>query len=218
MIAIVDYKKGNIRSVERAFMRAGAEVVVTDEPAVLQDSDAIVLPGVGAFADAMATLNDSGLTDAIKSEVRVGKPFLGICLGQHLMFEGGLEHASDGNPVEGIGILEGIVQALPKTDDEGRTYKIPHVGWNTIEEAANGAIFEDHPLLRGIDSGEFFYFTHSYAVPSTDADVAYTTHSVTFPSVVGRGSAFGVQFHPEKSSDAGAQMIQNFVDYVREVS
>ena len=186
--ALVDYRKGNIKSVERALAACGADVVVTSDAACVRAASAVVLPGVGAFADAMGTLRELGLAGAIKDAVGAGVPFLGICLGQHLMFEGGMEHAEGGRPTPGLGLVPGVVDAMPK---------------------------EVAPLFDGIGQGEHFYFTHSFVAPDGAYTVGKTTHSVTFPSVVRRGSAFGVQFHPEKSSDAGARLIGNFVAFAR---
>lgn len=219
-IALVDYKKGNIKSVERALVACGANVEVTSDPDAVRAANAVVLPGVGAFTDAMGTLEELGLADAMRDAVAEGKPFLGICLGQHLMFDGGTEHAVVDEPTRGLGIIPGIVEAMPKVVD-GETYKVPHVGWNSVKfdgACANGSEQEGipgGPLFAGIDQGEHFYFTHSYIAPASDFTIAETTHSVTFPSAVQKGLAFGVQFHPEKSSSAGAKMLENFVDIVR---
>lgn len=207
MIALVDYEKGNLKSVERGLEASGAEVVVTADPEGILGASGIVLPGVGAFADAMGTLEATGQAEAIRQAVKAGTPFLGICLGMHLMFEGGEEHA-EGSPVKGLGIIPGIVGRLPREDAAGKPYKIPHVGWNTVEAA-------DETLFKGIPQGSFFYFTHSFAAPESAFTIGRTTHSVTFPSAVRCKSAFGVQFHPEKSSDAGAKLLQNFVDLVK---
>ncbi len=208
MIALIDYKKGNLRSVERGLAACGAEVVVSDEPEDIARAEALVLPGVGAFTDAMATLEETGQADAIRQAVAAGTPFLGICLGMHLMFEAGEEHAVN-DPTPGLGLIPGVVGRLPREDGQGARYKIPHVGWNQVEAADDG-------LFKDIPHGSFFYFTHTFAVPDTEFTCGRTTHSVTFPSAVRRGDAFGVQFHPEKSSDAGMRLLQNFVDLVRE--
>ncbi len=207
MIAVVDYRKGNLKSVERGLAACGAEVLVTDAPEGITAASAIVLPGVGAFADAMATLEETGQADAIREAVAAGVPFLGICLGMHLMFEGGEEHA-EGSPVRGLELLPGTVGRLPRLDAAGQPHKIPHVGWNTVEAA-------DEVLFADIPQGSYFYFTHSFAAPDSACTCGRTTHSVTFPSAVRRNHAFGVQFHPEKSSDAGAKLLQNFVDLVK---
>ncbi len=233
MIAVVDYHKGNLKSVERGLIAAGGDAFITDDPAAIAAADAIVLPGVGAFADAAETMRELGQMDVIREAVERGVPFLGICLGMHLMFEEGEEGETvtgeDEDPIRprGLAILPGVVGRLPKQDADGVAYKIPHVGWNSVGFArpdGAGALpgrsqeaFAS-PLFEGIPEGEFFYFTHSYAAPNTPATIATTTHSVTFPCAVQyKDRAFGVQFHPEKSSDAGAQMLRNFVRIANEL-
>lgn len=207
MIAVVDYHKGNLKSVERGLQSVGADARITDDPEVIKHAVGIVLPGVGAFTDAANAMRELGQMDLLRERIATGIPFLGICLGMHLLFAGGEEHAQ-GKPTIGLGVIGGIVGALPKTDEQGNAYKIPHVGWNSIEIEKQGS-----PLLEGIESGEHFYFTHSYAAPDSFATIATTTHSTTFPSVVQyRGSCYGVQFHPEKSSDAGAKLLRNFAE------
>ncbi len=214
MIAVVDYHKGNLKSVERGLIGVGGDARITDDPSVIALADAIVLPGVGAFADASAELQSLGQMDVIRQRVREGVPFLGICLGLQLMFAEGEEHAEQaedgsfvGLPV-GLGFIEGCARRLPATDSEGRAYKIPHVGWNSIQFSTA----QPSPLFEGIPNGEHFYFTHSFVAPESDATIATTTHSIEFPSAVAWGPcAFGVQFHPEKSSDAGAAVLRNFV-------
>lgn len=219
MIAVVDYHKGNLKSVERGLIAVGGDALITDDPAVIAGADAIVLPGVGAFADAADTMRELGQMEVVRDCVQRGVPFLGICLGMHLMFEEGEEGETvtgeDEDPIrpQGLAILPGVVGRLPRQDAQGASYKIPHVGWNSIEFSGSAAL--DCPLFEGIEEGEHFYFTHSYAAPDTLATTATTTHSVTFPCVVQyKDHAFGVQFHPEKSSDAGARMLQNFVRIV----
>lgn len=210
MIAIVDYKKGNIKSVERGLAACGADVRVTETAAGICEADGIVLPGVGAFTDAMRTLEQTGQADAIRDAVGAGVPFLGICLGMHLMYEAGEEHALDG-VTPGLGLLPGVVGRMPACDAQGRAYKVPHVGWNTVDvEGASG-----RALFEGIPNDSFFYFTHSYQAPDSPYTCGRTTHSATFPSACARDRAFGVQFHPEKSSDAGAALLANFVRMVR---
>ncbi|WP_251197609.1 imidazole glycerol phosphate synthase subunit HisH [Anaerotardibacter muris] len=207
MIAVVDYCKGNLKSVERGLQGVGADARITDDPRTIRKADAIVLPGVGSFADAARTMAETGQMDAIREAIAQGKPFLGICLGEHLLFAGGTEHAGSEGAVPGLGLIEGIADKMPATDAQGNSYKIPHVGWNSIEFVDAAC-----PLFEGIPDGEYFYFTHSYCAPKSTATVATTTHSVTFPSVVQVGDrVFGVQFHPEKSSTAGAQVLANFV-------
>ena len=252
MIAVVDYQKGNLKSVERGLIAAGGEAFITADASEIAKADAIVLPGVGAFADAATTMCELGQMEAIRDRVRAGVPFLGICLGEHLMFEHGVEGAPEGNPACGLGLLPGTVVAMPRCDAQGKTFKVPHVGWNTIEmpacnggaavpscgEGGGNAVLKQSslrcgtargtspdsaaqpgselafacPLFDGIAPGEYFYFTHSYIAPTGSHTIAETTHSTRFTSAVQFGEcAFGVQFHPEKSSDAGARVLANFV-------
>lgn len=208
-IVVVDYKKGNIKSVERALSDCNDDVVVSSDPDVVRAADAIALPGVGAFADAMSTLEELGLAEAIKDSVEKGTPFLGICLGLHVMFERGMEHSEDGKPIEGLGLIPGIVDAMP-TEIDGQLFKVPHVGWNSVEHV------EEDPLFADIPQDEHFYFTHSYIAPQSDFTIAETTHSVTFPCAVRKGNTMGVQFHPEKSSNAGAKLLENFVKFAKQ--
>ncbi|MDY3981839.1 imidazole glycerol phosphate synthase subunit HisH [Paraeggerthella sp. LCP19S3_G8] len=217
MIAVVDYHKGNLKSVARGLAAAGGDAVVTDDASVIARADAVVLPGVGAFADASASMRALGQADVVRARIAAGVPFLGICLGQHLMFEEGVEGASEAddeassNNAPGLAVLPGVVAKMPSVDASGRLHKVPHVGWNTVEVTDPAC-----PLLKGVSSGTYFYFTHSYVAPSGPFVAAETTHSVPFPSVVQYGqAAFGVQFHPEKSSDAGAALLRNFVDIVK---
>lgn len=209
MIVLVDYKKGNLQSVARGLQAVGADVRVTAAPEEIAAARAIVLPGVGAFTDAMKTMEELGQVEAIRGAVGRGVPFLGICLGLHLMFEAGEEHTEGDGFTPGLGLLPGIVRRMPRTDERGTPYKVPHVGWNSVEFGAGGC-----PLFDGISSGEYFYFTHSYIAPECEAAVGRTRHSVDFPSAVWQDNLFGVQFHPEKSSDVGAKLLANFVGFV----
>ncbi len=227
MIAVVDYCKGNLKSVERGLRAVGGDAHITDDPACIKQAEGIVLPGVGAFADASATMIETGQLQAIQEAVAQGTPFLGICLGLHLLFSDGVENAggpgvdggfdAQGNPTlafpRGLNFMPGTSVRIPSRDSAGKLYKVPHVGWNSIEfDAQAGA---SCPLLDGIEPGEYFYFTHSYIAPNNPYTKATTTHSVTFPCIVQRGNTvFGVQFHPEKSSDAGAHILRNFLHIV----
>ena len=227
MIAVVDYRKGNLKSVERGLIGAGADAVITDDAATIARADAIVLPGVGAFADAAASMEELGQMDVIRRRIDAGVPFLGICLGMHLLFEEGVEgalaedDAEDPHNARGLAVLPGVVTRMPKVDAEGRTYKIPHVGWNSIvpptcEPCGDSGSFAC-PIFADTKPGEYFYFTHSYIAPDTPATVAVTQHSTAFPSAVQfRDNVFGVQFHPEKSSDAGAAVLRAFVSFVHQ--
>ena len=196
MIAIVDYGMGNLRSVEKALEKVGAEVNVTRDPDELRRADRIVLPGVGAFGDAMTNLEKRGLVEAIKEEVAAGKPFLGICLGLDLLFEESDEHGLH----RGLGLLPGRVELLPTR------LKIPQIGWNQV------AIRKQSPLLAGIPDGSSFYFVHSYAVvPRQESDIlCVTEYGCTFVSAVERGNIAAFQFHPEKSSSLGLTILRNF--------
>ena len=215
MIAVVDYCKGNLKSVERGLRGVGGDAAITDDPAVIAQADAIVLPGVGAFKDTSDTMQATGQMAAIRDALSRDVPFLGICLGEHLLFSEGAEGSDAGTNPSGLGIVSGVVDRLPETDAQGKRYKIPHVGWNSIEFDSRN-IEDTCPLLAGIKPGEYFYFTHSFCAPENEYTVATTTHSITFPSVVRVGTwIYGVQFHPEKSSDAGACVLKNFLNIVR---
>ena len=224
-IAVVDYHKGNLKSVERGLAAAGGDVLVTDDAAAIGCADAVVLPGVGAFADAAATMEALGHAGVVRERIAAGVPFLGICLGMHLMFEEGVDGAPDEDDessthnARGLAVLPGVVGAMPKQDEQGLSYKVPHVGWNTVRfpgERQEDEVDGSSPLFDGIPSGTYFYFTHGFIAPSGPFVVGETAHSVTFPSAVQYGDvAFGVQFHPEKSSDAGARLLRNFVSIVK---
>lgn len=215
MIAVVDYCKGNLKSVERGLRSVGGDASITDDPAVIAQAEAIVLPGVGAFKDASDTMMTTGQMQAIRDTLSRGVPFLGICLGEHLLFSDGTEGSEEGKTAAGLGIISGVVDRLPDTDDTGVRYKVPHVGWNSVEFDSS-TIKETCPLMEGIKSGEYFYFTHSFCAPESDCTRATTTHSITFPSIVRAGEyIYGVQFHPEKSSDAGAAVLKNFLNIVK---
>ena len=201
-IAILDYGAGNLRSVELAFARLGVPTVVTNDAAVAMKADGLVLPGVGAFADAMNALRESGLIPALEHAKETGKPLLGICLGMQALFEG----SEEGEGVEGLGFVKGFVRRLPDTDG----LKIPHMGWNDIRAE------KDSPLLVDLPTEPYVYFVHSYACFADDADDVLTTteYGVRFCSSVQCGNVFGTQFHPEKSGRVGEQMLKNFAAFV----
>jgi len=208
VIALIDYGAGNLTSVRKALTALGAEFDTPASPSECSRYSALIVPGVGHFAATAALVGT--WRDAIGSLVRNGTPLFGICLGMQWLFEG-----SDEAPeVPGLGVLPGRVTRLH--GDTEQRLKIPHVGWNALafgrgpEKAA-----PDSRLLKGLDAGAHVYFTHSYAAPVTDACVAATTHAGTFAAVVERGNVFGVQFHPEKSSDAGLQILRNFLEVAR---
>ena len=198
MIVIVDYGMGNLRSVEKALQKVGAKVTVSRDPDEVRRAERIVLPGVGAFGDAMANLHKRGLVDVIREEVEEGKPFLGICLGLDLIFEESDEHGVH----EGLGFLKGRVELLPTG------LKVPHIGWNQARQRHKSR------LLAGIPDESFFYFVHSYAVvPREESDILCTTdYGCEFVSAVERGNICAFQFHPEKSSALGLSILKNFAE------
>jgi len=217
VIAVVDYHKGNLMSVERGLAAAGARVLVTDDPAAIAAASAAVVPGVGAFDDAMTYMRASGQDQAVRELVAQGKPVLGICLGMQLFFDRGNEHAQPPLPgevppwVDGLALMRGEASRMSCSGG----VKIPHVGWNSADYTAAAARC---PLFSGIDDGTYFYFTHSYAcIPASDAvTVATTLHGRRFASAVWDGGCvFGTQFHPEKSSSAGELVMRNFVSIAR---
>jgi len=202
-IVIVDYTMGNLRSVEKGFFAAGVgDVVVSGDPAVVASARGIVVPGVGAFRDAAAHLVDSGLRDVLVDRAEAGVPLLGICLGMQLLATTGLE---DGE-WDGLGLVPGVCERLPGG------VKVPHIGWNTVEMPRPSALFD------GIDDGTAFYFVHSYHLVPEDpsAVIGRTVHGVPFAAAVQARSVFGVQFHPEKSSEAGLRLLRNFATIVQE--
>jgi glutamine amidotransferase len=205
VIALIDYGAGNLTSVRKALTSLGAEYSTPAAPAELSRYSAIIVPGVGNFAATDALVG--AWRDAIGTAVRGGTPLFGICLGMQWLFEGS-DEAPD---VPGLGLLPGRVTRLH--GDAEQRLKIPHVGWNALRFRDRGP--EGSALLRALNDGAHVYFTHSFAAPVTDASVAATTHAETFASVVERGNVFGVQFHPEKSSEAGLQIIRNFLEVAR---
>lgn len=200
MIAIIDYDAGNLKSVEKALNYLGKETVVTRDPQVILAAEKAILPGVGAFGDAMENLSRFGLVDVIHSFAVSGKPFLGICLGLQLFFE-----SSEESPgVKGLGLLPGRIRKLPG----GAGLKIPHMGWNSLN------MMEGKRLFQGIDQGAYVYFVHSYYLEASEpADVAaITEYGTCIHAAVERGNLFACQFHPEKSSEVGLQILKNFAE------
>ena len=200
MIAIVDYGVGNLRSVQKALERVGADAVVTADPGALDPARGVVLPGVGAFGDGMEQLQVRGLVEPLLRQVAAGKPLLGICLGMQLLFE----ESEEMGRYAGLALLPGRVVRFP----EGHL-KVPHIGWNQLQ-------VRDDPLLAGIADGSYAYFVHSYYVaPAEVQDVLATTeYGIQFAAVVGRGRVWGAQFHPEKSQEVGLRLLQNFSQLV----
>ena len=200
MVAMIDYDAGNIKSVEKALQKLGADVVITKDPQVILNADKVILPGVGSFGDAMNNLKKYGLDEVIHQVVEKGTPFLGICLGLQLLFE-----RSDESPeATGLGILKGEILRIP--DAEG--LKIPHMGWNSLHLQNNGRLF------KGLKENDYVYFVHSYYLKAEDEEIvkATTNYSVNIHASVEKDNVFACQFHPEKSSDVGLQILKNFVE------
>ncbi|MBI1739080.1 MAG: imidazole glycerol phosphate synthase subunit HisH [Acidobacteria bacterium] len=208
-ITLVDYGAGNLPSVERALRRLGAETERAADPRAVEAARVLVLPGVGHFGAMMRTLGERGLISPLRFAMKGGVPFLGICLGLHALFESSAEASG----VEGLGILPGCVEALPQTA------KLPHMGWNQLRRRPDGG------LLRGVPHAAWFYFAHSFAVLVDDghsatpslpgSTVAVCEHGAPFVAVLQQGATHAVQFHPEKSGEAGAQVLRNFLEMSR---
>ena len=200
MVAIIDYDAGNIKSVEKAMQLLGQEVKITRDRDEIMAADHVILPGVGAFGDAMEKLHQYGLVEVIHEVTKKGTPFLGICLGLQLLFE-----RSDEAPgVEGLGVLKGDILKLP--DKEG--YKIPHMGWNSLDFPREGRLF------KGLGEHPYVYFVHSYYLKAAEEEIVTATADYTtmIHASVEKDNVFACQFHPEKSSDVGLQILKNFVE------
>jgi glutamine amidotransferase len=200
MLAIIDYQMGNLRSVQKGFEKMGHAAAITADPAVIAQADKLVLPGVGAFADAIAELRRRDLVEPIRDAIQSGKPFLGICLGLQMLFDVGYE---DGEH-EGLGILPGAVRRF----DVPPEYKVPHMGWNRVH------LKRRPPIFAGVEDNSHFYFVHSYYVaPQDDAVVSgVTSYPNPFCAMVWRDNLFATQFHPEKSQAVGLQVLKNFAE------
>ena len=199
MIAIIDYGAGNLHSVKNALDFLGADNIVTGNKEEILNADKVILPGVGAFGDAMKCLEESGLVDTVKAAAQSGKPFLGICLGLHLLFE----ESEESPNVKGLGIFKGKIVKIP---DNG-SLKIPHMGWNNIH------ITKDSKILKNIGDEPYVYFVHSYYVEAEDSSVvtAYTEYGQRLDIAVEKDNVFATQFHPEKSGDTGMEILRNFI-------
>jgi imidazole glycerol-phosphate synthase subunit HisH len=194
-VVVLDYGSGNLRSAERALARAGGEVTVTSDLDAAAAADGLVVPGVGAYAACMAGDDGLGAAPVIAERVAAGRPVLGICVGAQILFEYGDEH---GTVTKGLGLIPGGVTRLPAA-------RVPHMGWNTVDPPADSVLF------AGLAPGTRFYFVHSYAAFGTGTGVTTCTHDVPFVAAVERGSLSATQFHPEKSGDAGAALLRNWV-------
>ena len=201
MIAVIDYKAGNLTSVVKALSYLGAQTLVTQDPEVVRRAAKVVLPGVGHF-QATQLLSDLGLTEAVRESVAKGTLFLGICVGLQWLFEGSTEAPG----TAGLGHIPGMCERFP-SQYNGSELKSPHVGWNSLE-----GVRADSRLLRGVEDGGFVYYTHSWRAPVVEPTAAVTKYGGAFAAVVERENVMGVQFHPEKSSAVGLQVLRNFVE------
>ena len=202
-ISIVDYGMGNLRSVQKALDRVapGAQVEITADPAAIRRADRVVFPGQGAMPDCMASLRECGLAEAVSDATR-GKPFLGLCIGQQMLFEG-----SDEGDTPGLALVMGRVRGFPKTPERAAAgFKVPHMGWNEVRQV------RPHALWRGIADGARFYFVHSYFCDPAEAALTAgeTRYPDAFTSAIARDNIFATQFHPEKSATAGLTLLGNF--------
>jgi glutamine amidotransferase len=201
MIAVIDYKAGNLTSVVKALNYLGSKTLVTQDPTVVRAASKVVLPGVGHF-QATELLRELGLTEAVRGSVAKGAWFLGICVGLQWLFEG----STEAEGTKGLGYFGGMCERFPAIYG-GAELKSPHVGWNSLER-----VRADSRLLRGVKDGGFVYYTHSWRAPVVEATAAVTEYGGPFTAVVERENVMGVQFHPEKSSTVGLQVLRNFVE------
>jgi len=202
MIAIIDYGMGNLRSVEKGFLKVGMDVKIVSDPKAVDNAHAVVLPGVGAFRDCMKNLTKMSLTESIIKAIQKGKPYLGICLGLQILFT----ESEEFGVYKGLNILSGKIVRFPESD-----LKVPHMGWNTIK------ILRRPPVLNSIQDSDFFYFVHSYYVAPDDNSVVATTtdYGITFTSMVWKDNIFATQFHPEKSQELGLRILKGFGDFAK---
>ncbi|MHB1699056.1 MAG: imidazole glycerol phosphate synthase subunit HisH [Acidobacteriaceae bacterium] len=201
MIAVIDYRAGNLTSVVKALAHLGASPMVTQDPDLVRRADKVVLPGVGHFQSTQL-LTDLGLADAVRQSIAGGAWFLGICVGLQWLFEGSTEAYG----VPGLGQFPGMCERFPAMH-AGSALKSPHVGWNSLERLRG-----DSKLLRGVDEGAFVYYTHSWRAPVVADTVAVTEYGGAFTAAVERANVMGTQFHPEKSGEAGLRMLRNFLE------
>lgn len=200
MIAIIDYGVGNLFSLKSSFSAIGQEVAVTDDAEVIRKADKIILPGVGAFEDAVKKLKNTGLDVVLKEEAAKGKAVMGICLGMQMLFERSFEYGCH----EGLGLIKGdIVPFEGRIDPE---LKIPHIGWNSI------TVKEDLPIFKYIKSGDHVYFVHSYFAEVTQETIAESEYGIGFTAAVGKNNIYGCQFHPEKSGQVGLNILKGFCE------
>lgn len=200
MLAIIDYGAGNLRSVQKACELVGADAQITSDTEKILSADHVILPGVGAFGDCMSSIRDRGIDKCIYKVIEKGTPFLGICLGLQLLFEGSKESPN----VSGLGVFGGEIVKIPENSD----LKIPHMGWNSL------SFPKASPLFNGIDENSFVYFVHSYYMQPTDKSIISATceYSAVLPVALSRGNVHATQFHPEKSGNVGLAILKNFIE------
>ena len=200
MNIIADYGRGNLRSLKNALDRIGMETEISSSPQKIMRADSLIIPGVGAFADAMDAMDAAGLTQVIKDFAKSGKYVLGICLGMQLLYEKGYEYGER----EGLGLIKGSIRYLDIEE------KVPHMGWNDLKFEK-----DSDPVLRKIKEGEYVYFVHSYYADSDGSEiVAFTEYGKKIPAIVRQGNIYGMQFHPEKSGDTGERLLEAYRDMV----
>jgi imidazole glycerol-phosphate synthase subunit HisH len=209
-IALLDYGAGNLRSVGKALERSGLAVDVTSDAAAVARADALVLPGVGAFRDAREQLAAKHLDDAVRDAIAAGRPYLGLCLGLQFLFEEAEEHGLS----QGLGLLRGRVVRFPERGADGARLLVPHIGWNEVRWVRSGAVA--HPMLAALPERDHYYFVHSYHALPADADtvVGWTDYGGPFAAAVATERIFAVQFHPEKSQNAGRRLLDAFARWV----
>lgn len=201
MVAIINYGVGNLFSLKSSFAFIGEEAVVTADEKVLREADRLILPGVGAFADAAAKLRESGLDKIVKELAADGKPLLGICLGMQMLFDKSLEYGEH----EGLGLVSGIVEPIKPVIPED--YKVPHIGWNRLK------FYNDSPIFKYLNEGDCVYFVHSYAAAHCEANTTATTeYGAELTASVQNGNVFGTQFHPEKSGKTGLAILKAYCE------
>ncbi|MFQ5416936.1 MAG: imidazole glycerol phosphate synthase subunit HisH [Myxococcota bacterium] len=207
LIAVVDFGAGNLRSVAKALERSGLAVQVVGDSAGVRGADGVVLPGVGAFADAIANLREKGLDDALCESISAGRPYLGLCLGLQVLFEASDEHGE----TAGLSLLPGRVARFSERDPDGRALRVPHIGWNQVRYSGS------HPMLERMPAEDCYYFVHSYRVVPTDSEVAVglADYGGEFAAAVATERMFAVQFHPEKSQGSGKVLLDAYAAWVR---
>lgn len=207
MIAVIDYKAGNLKNVAKALEFIRADVIVTQDPETILHADGVVLPGVGAFADCIGGLKAAGLESVVRQVISGGTPFLGICLGFQMLFDCSEENAGGRERVRGFGIFRGTVRRFPHETG----LKIPHMGWNNL------LVSKKSPLFSGLPENPYVYFVHSYYVEAEDSSIvaARCRYGIEFDAAISAANVFGTQFHPEKSGDTGITILKNFVKVVR---